>query len=254
MNKRLIIGNWKMNPGTLVEAKKIAIKIKRISKKLQNSEVVICPPLPFITNCVSKKNINNFHVGVQTVSVEEEVGPYTGEVNARMINSIGAEYVIVGHSEERARGDSNVIVSKKLINALNAGLISIVCIGEKARDEGGLYLEELKNQIKESIANISKKFAKDIIIAYEPIWAIGAQEPMMPEQIFEMSLFAKKAFSDIFGTENGLKVKVLYGGAVNFRNAVDIINIGKVNGLLIGRESVNTPGFIELIKAVDKIS
>lgn len=253
MSKRLIVGNWKMNPGTLAEAKKIASKTKRIASSLSKTEVVICPPMSFVTACIPRNKVSNFSVGAQTVSFETE-GAHTGEVTGNMLKDIGVSMVIVGHSEQRTAGDTDEIVSKRLLATLSSSLTAILCVGENSRDEGGEYLETLKNQIKNSLANIPKDLVGKIIIAYEPVWAIGGSEPMNPEQIYEMSLFVKKIFAEVFGADSGLKVKVLYGGSVNFRNASDIITIGKVDGLLVGRESVNTPGFVELIRSVDKIS
>ncbi len=249
--KRLIIGNWKMNPTTLAEARKIARRVRRIMPDLTKTEAVICPPFPFIAGCLPKKIIKNFHIGAQLVSQEEGGGPFTGEVSASMLHNLGVEYVVVGHSEQRKKGDTDAIVSKRMKVVLDGGMIAVVCVGEATRDEGGVYLEGLKNQVKNSFMDIPKKYVGDIVIAYEPIWAIGAKEAMLTEQIYETSLFVKKVFADLFGAQNGLRLKVLYGGAVNFRNAMDIISIGKVDGLLVGRESVNAPGFVELLKAVD---
>ncbi|MFA6295715.1 MAG: triose-phosphate isomerase, partial [Candidatus Paceibacterota bacterium] len=123
----------------------------------------------------------------------------------------------------------------------------------KSRDnENGSHFDFLKNQIKNTFANIPKKYAGDIIIAYEPVWAIGAKESMAPEQVYEMNLFVKKAFADLFGSDLAIKTTVLYGGSVTFRNAGDIMKIGQVDGLLVGRESINIAGFVELLKEVDK--
>lgn len=248
-----------MNPGTLEEAKKLAGKTKRATVLLEKTEVVVCPPFPFVVSCVPRKKVANFKVGAQSVSAQDGVGAHTGEVSATMVKGVGAEYAIVGHSEQRkvggsVNGDTDETVSKRLDAALSAGLVGILCVGETARDENGTYLEELKNQIKNSLANISKRFASKIIVAYEPVWATGASEAMNPEQIYETSIFVRKTFADIFGADHGLKARVLYGGAVNFRNAYEIMTVGKVDGLLVGRESVNAPGFVELIKAVDKIA
>ena len=252
-NKRLIIGNWKMNPITLDEAKKIAAKIKRIAPALTGTETVIAPPLPFLVSCGVRNKIKNFGLGAQSVSLEIDRGPYTGEVSATMLGEVGVEYVIVGHSEQRAKGESDEIVSKKVKAVLGAGLSPVVCVGEKVRDEAGDYLNILKNQIKNSLAGVEAKDAQKIVLAYEPVWAIGAAEPMKNDDIYESSLFVKKVFSDMFGPEAGVKVKVLYGGSVNYRNAGDIVRVGKVDGLLVGRESVNAPGFVELLKAVDGV-
>jgi triosephosphate isomerase (TIM) len=253
VNTKLIVGNWKMNPPTLIEAQKIARKVKRIAPLLSTTETVICPPFPYIIACSSKKELAHFHVGAQSVSVQTESGPHTGEVSASMLTDIGVEYVIVGHSEQRGRGEDNKTVSEKVHAVLGAGMTPIVCVGEVVRDDAGTYLEILKSQIKESLAGIAPKYAHKIILAYEPIWAIGAEVPMNNADIYESSLFVKKVFSDIFGPDAGLKVRVLYGGSVNYRNAPDIITLGRVNGLLVGRESVNAPGFVALLKAVDEV-
>ena len=251
MSKKLIIGNWKMNPSTLDEAKRIARKIRSAAGRLGHAETVICPPFPFMSIGVSKKKFPNFRLGAQSASYEEG-GPHTGEVGAAMLRSLGTDYVIVGHSEERAAGDTDDVISRRAQAVLSFGMMAVVCVGEKTRDENGAYLDGLKNQIKKSLAGIMPAQAKNIVIAYEPVWAIGAKEAMLPAQIYETSLFVKKVFSDIFGASSAMKVKVLYGGSVNFRNAPDIMKIGKVDGLLVGRESVNNAGFVELLKAVDQ--
>lgn len=253
MTKKLIVGNWKMNPGTVAEARRIAGKVKRAAVRLEHTEAVVCPPFPYILPCVPRRPVGNFCVGAQTVSAEAGGGPHTGEVGAAMLKDLGVSYVIVGHSEQRAMGDTGVTVGKKVKNVLEAGLTPIVCVGESARDPEGAYLENLKGQIKECLGDMPKKYGREIIIAYEPVWAIGAKEAMAPEQIYEMSLFVKKVLADIFTPEAGVKTTVLYGGSVNFRNAPDIMRVGKVDGLLVGRESVNVSGFVELLKAVDQI-
>ncbi len=253
MAKRLVIGNWKMNPETFEAAKAIARKTRAVCARLNNTEVVVCPPFPFISAATSRKEISGFHIGAQSVSLEA-AGPHTGQVNSQMLKSLGVEFVIAGHSEERAAGVINADISRKVSMILDAGLTAVVCFGEKARDESGTHLDFLKSQIKETFANVQAEKVRNIVLAYEPVWAIGAKEAMQPELVYEMSLFVKKVFSDVFGQEAGHKVRVLYGGSVNFRNASDIVKIGKVDGLLVGRESVNMPGFKELIKAVDAIS
>ena len=251
-NKKLIVGNWKMNPISVDEAKRIASKTRRIALGLENTNVVICPPSVFIPFCTPRKKVNNFQIGAQDVFFEEE-GAHTGEISASMLKNIGVSYVIAGHSEERARGDTDTIVSKRINAILDVGLIPIVCVGEKTRDnENGSHFDFLKEQIKNTFADIPKKYASEIVLAYEPVWAIGAKEAMVPEQIFEMTLFVKKVFADLFGNDLALKTKVLYGGSVTFRNAGDIMKIGQVDGLLVGRESVNISGFVELLKEVDK--
>ena len=251
-NKRLVIGNWKMNPETFEDAKRIARKTRITAGKLVRTEVVVCPPFPFISAARGRNLSAPFHIGAQSVSFDEG-GPHTGEVSVKMLASLGAEYVIAGHSEERAAGDTDDAISRRISKIVEAGLTAVVCVGEKVRDENGAHLDFLKDQMKATFAGVPEDKAGRVVLAYEPIWAIGAKDAMQPEQVYEMSLFVKKIFADIFGQEAGHKVRVLYGGSVNFRNAGEIIKTGKVDGLLVGRESVNTPGFVELLRAVDVV-
>ena len=252
MNKKLIIGNWKMNPVTETEAKHIANKVKLFSSKLKNTDVVICPPSVYLSTCKIKGEIKNYFLGSQTVSENIE-GAHTGEVSINMLKDLGVKYVIIGHSEQREKGETDEIVSKKINTVLDAELIPVVCIGEKVRDTEGSHYEYLKQQIKNSFANVSKKNAKNVILAYEPVWAIGATEAMAPDQIYETVLFIRKIFADMFENTLAMKTKIIYGGSVNTNNAGDIIITGKVDGLLIGRVSVNVSGFAELLKFVDSI-
>ncbi len=251
-SRHLIIGNWKMNPAGFEDAKRIARRTRAVAARLAHAEAVVCPPFPFIAAAISRNPGANFHIGAQSVSIEDG-GAHTGEVSAAMLRSLGAEYAIAGHSEARASGETDSIVSKKIARILDSGMTAVVCVGEKARDENGGHFEFLKNQIKGSFEGIAEDKAKRVIIAYEPVWAVGAKEAMATADINEMAIFVKKTFADLFGAEAGLKLKVLYGGAVNFRNAGEIIRTGRVDGLLVGRESVNMPGFMELLKAVDNI-
>ena len=244
-----------MNPASLADAKRIAKKARSVAARLERTHVVVCPPFPFIGAAASRKPVPGFHLGAQSVSIELG-GAHTGEVSSDMLKSLGVEYVIVGHSEQRAAGDTDEVVSKRISRVLEAGLTAVVCVGEKTRDESGTYFDFIKDQIKKTFAGIPADKTglvnRRIILAYEPIWAIGAKEAMAATDIYEMSLFIKKALADVFGAETGLKAKVLYGGSVNFRNAAEIIEVGQVDGLLVGRESVNLPGFVELLKEVDK--
>jgi len=247
-----VIGNWKMNPASLEDAKRIAKKTRSVAASLRHTEVVACPPFVFISAAASRKPAEHFSLGAQSVSIAEG-GAHTGQVAAAMLKSLGVEYVITGHSEERAGGDSDDAVSKRIVRVLESGMTAVVCVGEKSRDESGAHFDFIRDQIKNTFADVPLNKARSIILAYEPIWAIGAKEAMAPEQIYEMSIFVKKVFADVFGQESAMKLKVLYGGSVNFRNAAEIIGTGKVDGLLVGRESVNMPGFVELLKAVDRI-
>ena len=144
-------------------------------------------------------------------------------------------------------------VSKKAAAVVQTGMTAVLCIGEKTRDDLGEYLDVVRDELKASLQAFPKRALDQLIIAYEPIWAVGAKAAMTPATIHEMVIFIKKVLSDIYGQENAVEVPILYGGSVNFRNAADIIALGQVDGLLVGRESVNVPGFVELLKTVDEI-
>ena len=239
-----------MNPVTLDEAKRIYRSVKNISSKLSNTEVVVCPPFVYLGNFANSKFSNPVSLGSQDAFFEEQ-GAFTGEVSPFMLKNLGISYVIVGHSERRAMGETDEIIAKKIQLLLETGIHPVLCVGEKERDSHGAYLDVLKNQIKDSLNKVPKKHIGKLIVAYEPIWAIGAKEAMSPEDIHETALFIKKVLSDIYGHDEALRTPVLYGGSVNFRNAGDIIFKGQVDGLLVGRESINPPGFAELLKTVD---
>ena len=240
-----------MNPVTLEEAKNIFKSTKKTAEKLKSLEVIVCPPFVYLPTLLKSKT-NIISIGAQDTYFEMQ-GSFTGEVSPAMLKDLGVKYVIVGHSERRAKGDTDEMISKKVSILLENGIKPILCFGEKERSEDGSHLDFLKNQIKNSLNKVPKKNINNLLIAYEPIWAIGAKEAMLPEDIYEMSIFIKKVLSDIYGQNEAIAIPVLYGGSVNFRNATDIFIKGQIDGLLVGRESVNISGFKELLKAVDTI-
>ena len=254
----LLVGNWKMNPMQLEDARHIAAAYKKVSAKLENTTVVACPPFIYMPLFAASKRSSKkepkdsavLKVGAQDVYFESE-GAFTGETSARMLRDMGVSYCIVGHSERRKMGETDEVVAKKAVAAVSAGICPIVCIGEAVHDADGAYLSIIKEQLKNSLAGVPKSAASKLVIAYEPIWAIGAKEAMKPEQVREMAIFIKKTVADLFGHDAAIDLPILYGGSVNWRNASEIIRVGEVQGLLVGRESVNVPGFIELAKAVD---
>ncbi len=251
MKKKIIVGNWKMNPGTIDEAKRLFKSIRNIAAKLTKTSVVVCPPFLYISPLTKLKN-ENVSIGSQNSHYETQ-GSFTGEISPSMLKDMGVEYTIVGHSERRLIGETDEIISKKANTLLDSGIKTIVCIGEKERNENGSHLDFIKEQIKNSLNLVPRKNINKLIVAYEPIWAIGAKEAMLPEDIYEMSLFIKKILADMYGHDEAVSTPILYGGSVNFRNALDIFTKGKIDGLLVGRESINSPGFTQLLKVADSI-
>ena len=163
----MIIANWKMNPNSLNEAKKIFNKIKIVAEKLKKVETVICPPFTYLSALRT--------TGAQDVFYEDK-GAYTGEISVKMLKNLGVKYVIIGHSERREIGETDKIINKKIKTTLETGLKVVFCIGEKARDKDGQYLNFVKNQINKGLKDIPRKLFNNLIIAYEPVWAISSQK------------------------------------------------------------------------------
>ncbi|MDB5259158.1 MAG: triosephosphate isomerase, triosephosphate isomerase [Candidatus Taylorbacteria bacterium] len=250
--RKLIVGNWKVNPDSAAEAKRIIKETKKAVASLKRTDVVACPPYVYSNLVLSAKSKTPLELGVQNVWTEPR-GSFTGEIGAPMLRDIGVSWVIIGHSERRAMGETDEQVAKKSFEVIEAGMNAIVCVGEKVHDAQGAYLDPLKEQIRNSLSKISKKSVKQLVIAYEPVWAIGAKDAMDPAVVQEMTIFIKKVLSDIYGQDEASSVRILYGGSANFRNAPEIITKGGVDGLLVGRESVNPSGFAEMLKVVDAL-
>jgi triosephosphate isomerase (TIM) len=250
-NKILIVANWKMNPETIEKAKEIFQGTKKTTKLLKNTKVVVCPPFVYLSN-LEKINDSEVILGAQDMFWEKS-GSFTGEISAGMLEK--ESYVILGHSERRDLGETDEMVSKKIISAIKAGLKPILCIGEKERDIHGDYLLFLRNQIINSLNKLPKRFLEKVIIAYEPIWAIGKseEEAMKPTDIHETSLFIKKVLAEIYEPKLALSIPILYGGSVSYKNAKEIITLGEVQGLLVGHESLKVERLSMLLNNVDLI-
>ena len=251
---KIVIANWKMAPETLSEALKIFSEVKNSSKNLKNTKVVICPSDIYLSSLIeNRRKGKKILFGVQNIFSEEE-GAHTGEISIDMMKNLGVEYVIVGHSERRALGEDDLLISKKVNLVLNSKLNPILCVGEKERNEEGSFLLFISEQIKNSLQKVEKKYLKNLIIAYEPIWAIGktAQDAMDSRGVHQMTLFIKKVLKDLFDEKIVEKVAILYGGSVELNNAEDLIKNGNVNGFLIGHESLDAGKFCEILKLVDK--
>lgn len=208
--KWLIVGNWKMNPVSGKLAKQIFSSIKKVANKTRNTDTVICPPYIYMESL--KTSGHRCVLGSQDLFQEAE-GSFTGNISYLQLKNLGSKYAIVGHSERRAQGESDELVNKKVKASLRGMITPIICIGEKERDESGGFLKNLKDQLLAALSGLSKSSIKDIVIAYEPVWAIGAgatREPLAKE-IFEVSIFIKKVLSDIYDTKSVPPTKILYG-------------------------------------------
>ena len=251
--KKLIVGNWKMNPETAEEAKRIASGIVKFSKNIKKTEVVVCPPILFISAVAEASKKTKVSIGAQDAFYEPK-GAYTGSISVDMLKRIGVKYVILGHSERRELGETDELVNKKIKVCLKNNVTPIVCVGEKTRDAHGYYLAFMKKEIEHSLAGIKRKDLKDIVIAYEPVWAVGnkALKAISAEDLSEMVIYIKRTLADLFGQSAALSVRILYGGSVNKENAGEFFYGGGLSGLLVGRDSLDIKKFADIITLTEE--
>lgn len=234
---------------------KLAIKTySEIIKKIRVQKgisIAICPPTTYLP-LLKKSKIAS--LGAQNVFYEKE-GAFTGETSVQMLKDLGVKYVLVGHSERRMFGETNEDISKKISTILKAGLLPIVCVGEKERDEEHKYLQFVEQEIKSACSLVSKNLISKMIFAYEPIWAIGkdAVREATSEEAREMGIFIHKVISDISTPSISKSVKILYGGSVDEKNAEEFIKNGGMDGLLVGRASLNANQFSKLVESTGSI-
>jgi triosephosphate isomerase len=261
MKPKLIVANWKMNPQSLIVAKELfnSIKswIKRHSNILQNVRIIICPPFVYLSNFAPLTSNFQHRTSIISLGAQdlfwEEKGAFTGEISPRMLKNLGVEYVIVGHSERRQiLGETDEMINKKLKTAIKAKLKPILCIGEIEKERKlGKTPQVLKNQLKKALKNTSniELQTSNLVIAYEPVWAIGTGNPCKPEDAKEVLLLLKKLTRPL--DHLAIQPLILYGGSVNSKNAKDYIEVG-FDGVLVGGASLNSKEFIEIIKSVVK--
>lgn len=245
--RKIVIGNWKMNVFSEKEAKKLVSDVKKKTSKVKNVDTVFCPSNVYLP-LLSKISSKNYFLGAQNISSEEK-GSLTGEVSVLHLKQYKPFFCIIGHSERRKMGESDEMVNKKLSLLLLNKIKPVLCIGEAQRDEHGGHLEFIKNQLQNGLKGVSKAQIGDVLIAYEPIFAIGAKDPLNPVDVHEMCLWIKKCLKEMFGSFSD-NVKILYGGAVNFINSKEMIDVSNVDGFLVGRDSLDASNFSEIIKSV----
>ncbi len=262
--KRLIVANWKMNPQSPKDAERIFGGIRRTAVKLKKIETVICPPFVYLSlvgivgNRVSDKRLS-FSLGAQDLFWENPPagkGSYTGEISAEMLKRFAVKYVIVGHSERRRHlGETNEIINRKIKTALKAGLRVIFCVGEKERNPNEDYLRFVKEEVIAGLKGIQRKFLGKLIVAYEPIWAIGKKGSAAdaPEDILQMVLYIRRILLLVTDKDSARVMPILYGGSVVPKNAESFLRNAGIQGLLIGHESLIPKDFNEILRIAEKI-
>jgi len=236
--KPLIIGNWKCNPKTLEQAQQLFNSL-RIPKK-SKTKVVICPPFVYL-----KDLKGGIMLGAQDCFYEH--GSHTGQISVPMLKSLGCKYAIVGHSEKRVLGETNKAINNKVRALIKNNLHPILCVGETKQQKSQVK-NILEKQIKLGLRRISKKDFRKIIIAYEPVWAIGTGKACASEEAMVMQLLIRKILREIYCQETAKKATILYGGSVDSKNALDYVNKAGMQGLLIGSASLKAKEFIEILK------
>lgn len=257
MKKKLIIGNWKMYIERPDEARALALQLKKKARDSKKVDIGIAPPFVFVAELVRLLESSPIKVGAQALSpygALPDAAPdkaRTGDVSAEMLKRSGALFVIVGHSERRAVGDTKDAVHSELEQAARAGLMPVLCVGEREREHSGEHFEFVEEQLRSALKDIPKNLLKKLVVAYEPVWAIGKEgsSAIRPELLEEMIIFIRKVLAEVLDRQAALKVPVLYGGSVEPANARAFVDEGGASGLLVGRASANAEQFLEIIRA-----
>lgn len=250
--KKLIVANWKLNPTSKNEAERLARSV--LSQGPYRVELVLAPPYVWL------ESIRRMLRGRATLAAQdlfwEEKGAYTGEISGKMVKNLGVTYVIVGHSERKVHlGETDEMINKKVLAAFKAGLKPILCVGERERPQShrsgvfqGPIGEIIGSQLANALTGVPKVKIEILTVAYEPVWAIGTGIPDTPEDAMSAAIFIRRIVGKLYGTAIGRKLRVIYGGSVNAKNAASFINEDGIDGALVGGASVNAQEFFKLLK------
>lgn len=248
MREKLIAGNWKMN-NDIEESLKLVESFKSMSKDFDDRvTVLVCPPFTSLFSVKEALKGYNIKIGAQNMHYEDK-GAYTGEVSPIMLKNMGVEYVIIGHSERRQYfNEVDESVNKKLKAALEYDIIPIVCVGETlVQREQGIEKETVKNQIVKAFENIEPNNAKKIVVAYEPIWAIGTGKTATSKEANDMAAYIRSCIAEIYDNQIAQTIAIQYGGSVNGNNANEILNQEDIDGALVGGASLKADEFLKII-------
>ncbi len=251
MRKNIVAGNWKMNLG-YEEGVSLFSEIVNMVKDevIGNQEVVVCSPFIHLSSIAKlSASVPNVHIGAQNIH-QAESGAYTGEVSASQVKSVGAQYVILGHSERRAYfGETDALLADKLNAALKHGLKPIFCIGEtKEERESGRFFDVIKTQLEAGVFHLGQDDFASVVLAYEPVWAIGTGLTASPEQAQEVHAFIRETIAQQYGAEAADATTILYGGSANPSNASTLFAQKDIDGGLIGGASLKSRDFLEIVK------
>mgnify|MGYP001195791265 CR=1 FL=1 len=249
MRKKIVAGNWKMF-NNLNESVTLISELKQeLANTEVNCKVVICPPFTSLETATTLLKDSVVEVGAQNMFYEDN-GAYTAEISAGMLLSVGCKYVILGHSERRTIfGENDELINKKIKKALASGLIPIFCIGETlAEREGGVTEKVIETQVKKGLEGISEEDFKKIVIAYEPVWAIGTGKTATPAQAQEVHAYIRGLLTSLYSKEAADGTVIQYGGSVKPENAKELLSQADIDGALVGGACLKAKSFTEIIK------
>ncbi len=255
MRKKIVAGNWKMNL-SFAEAMALTDNLMISNENIEDIEIVLASPFIFLHQLINRIQSNpSFFISAQNCS-EKINGAFTGEVSASMLTSIGVDYVIIGHSERRQYYfESNDIVKEKINRALENGLLPIFCCGEQLNDRtNDQQFNVVKKQIEDSLFHLNNRELGDLVIAYEPVWAIGTGKTATASQAQEMHEFIRKIISDKYTSALANQISIIYGGSVNSQNAKELFECDDIDGALVGGASLKENDFNMIIQALVAVS
>lgn len=237
-----------MNPKTFAEAERLFAATKKLAIKYKKAEVIIAPPVVFLHALSKGYRGSLIEFASQNIFWEAE-GSFTGEISPAQVRDTGATHAIIGHAERRAMNVTDENVHRKVAASITSKLNPIIAVGERQRDPHGEYIHEVRHQITTALADIPVSKFRHITIAYEPIWAIGAPEAPDAHSVHQMMLLVKKTLADTYGDKAMKRTRVMYGGAVNSENARAILNVPDLDGVLVGRASLDSHTLEAILKA-----
>lgn len=248
MRKPLIAGNWKMHK-LLADAVETAVKLRDMSRGVTHCDIAIAPVFVHLKAVVDRLQDSNIAVAAQNCSTELKHSAHTGEVAADMLKDIGVRYVIIGHSERRQYyKETDEMINKKVKAALASGLTAILCVGETLQErEAGELFDVVERQLKIGLNGLTLEDMKNVVIAYEPVWAIGTGKTATPEQAEEMHHFIREQLAGMQGVEVAERTRILYGGSVKPENISELMKQKDVDGALVGGASLDADTFFKII-------
>lgn len=252
MRKRIVAGNWKMNKNFFEAEELVAQLAESLQEhKSENKIVIICPPFPYLELATDIAEEANFSVGAQNVYPEDS-GAFTGEISPSMLESMQVEYCIIGHSERRKYFNENhEFLARKLDALLKHGIKPVFCCGELLPErEAGNHFSVVEKQLNDSLFHLTKKEMPEVVIAYEPVWAIGTGVNATPEQAQEMHAFIRRLIAGKYSEKLSADITILYGGSCNAKNAAELFGKPDVDGGLIGGASLKVEEFLTIIRAL----